>query len=286
MLNKPPTGRTFRSMLPHSRSRPQHDQDPAAGSVYAPPIHVETLEECDFYHDMELPGLEAQHGAWDLRWRESEYLGGVDFRDKRVLELGTANGALGFWMEQQGAEVVCYDLSPALDWDIVPYSRAEAEVRATAAERKEHIRRLNNAWWLAHRLFRSKARLVHGDVYHVPAAIGPVDIVTFGAILLHLRDPFLALQNGLRLARETAVVVDLVLPGSDLDAPTLRFAPDASTGQPRESWWLLSPALVVRMLGVLGFEETRISYHSQKHFGSDMAMYTVVARRTHGAAGG
>jgi len=28
-------------------------------------------------------------------------------------------------------------------------------------ERKEHIRRLNNAWWLAHRAYQSRARLVH-----------------------------------------------------------------------------------------------------------------------------
>jgi hypothetical protein len=281
MMIKLPPGRTFRSLLPHSRFR--RLQGAAAGGVYAPPCHVEKIEDCDFYHDMDIPGYGPQRGAWDLRGREGEYLGGVEFGGRRVLELGTANGALGFWMERQGAEVVCYDLSPALDWDIVPYARVEADVRVTAAGRKEHIGRLNNAWWLAHRAYGSRARLVHGDVYHVPAAIGPVDIITFGAILLHLRDPFLALQNGLRLARETAVVVDLVLPGSDLDSPTLQFVPDSSKGQPRESWWLLSPALVVRMLGVLGFEDTRVLYHSQKHFGSDMAMFTVVARRTHGS---
>jgi hypothetical protein len=273
-------GKAFRSLLPHSRFR--RDQAAAADGVYAAPKHVTDVKDCDFYHDMDIPGYGTHRGAWDLRGREGEYLGGVEFGGKRVLELGTANGALGFWMERQGADVVCYDLSPELDWDIVPYASLEKELRTTARERKEHIRRLNHAWWLAHRAYQSGARLVHGDVYHVPAAIGPVDIVTFGAILLHLRDPFLALQNGLRLARETAVVVDLVLPGSDLEAPTLQFAPDSTKGQPRESWWLLSPALVVRMLGVHGFEDTRVLYHTQKHFDNDMAMFTVVARRTHG----
>ena len=284
MINKLTPGKTFRSLLPHARFR--RDEGPATVGLYAKPLVVEKIEDCDFYHDMDIPGYGMHRGSWDLKGREAEYLGDVEFRGKRVLELGTANGALGFWMERQGADVICYDLSPELDWDIVPYASLENELGTTSAARKEHIRRLNNAWWLAHRAYQSEARLVHGDVYHIPAEIGPVDIVTFGAILLHLRDPFLALQNGLRLARQTAVVVDLVLPGSDRSAPTMLFAPDPAQGQPRESWWLLSPAAVVRMLGVLGFQDSRIHYHSQKHHGQDMSMFTVVARRTHGTVRG
>jgi hypothetical protein len=280
MLNKLLPGKTFRSLLPHVLFR--RAVDTANGGVYAPRCDIRDPLECDFYHDIDIPGYGTFPGAWDLRGRESDYLGGVEFRGKRVLELGPANGALGFWMERQGAEVVCYDLSPEQDWDLVPYASVEDEMRLTSVERKEHIRRLNNAWWLAHRAFNSRARLVHGDVYHIPPEIGPVDIVTFGAILLHLRDPFLALQNGLRLARETAVVVDLVLHGFDSESPVLRFVPDATKGQPRESWWLFSPALIVGMLGVLGFGDARVLYHSQKHYGNDMAMFTVIARRTHG----
>jgi hypothetical protein len=274
-------GTTFRSLLPHLRTHRQHDR--STGPLYASPRDVRNLSECVFYHDMDIPGYGSIAGAWDLRGRESEYLGGVDFRGKRVLEIGTANGALGFWIERQGAELVCYDLSPADDWDIVPYAGIDDELRNTVAERKDHIGQLNNGWWLAHRAYQSKARLVHGDVYHIPGQIGPVDVVTFGAILLHLRDPFLALQNGLRLARETAVVVDMVLPGSNLDLPTLYFVPDGERTQPRESWWLLTPALVVRMLGVLGFGETQVSFHTKKHHGNETALFTVVGRRTRGS---
>ncbi len=271
---------SLRSWLPHVRYRPAAPGLPRR--VEATPRHITALADCDFYHDMDLPGLGRQAGAWDLRGREAEYLGNVPFHGKRVLELGTANGALGFWIERQGANVVCYDLSPDHDWDIVPYARVADEIGATVQDRKRHIQRLNNAWWLAHRLLNSRARLVHGDVYHIPEAIGAVDIVTFGAILLHLRDPFQALANGLRLARETAVVVDLLIPGTDPDAPVLRFVPDAATTQPRESWWLLTPALVTRMLAVHGFADARVTFHKQKHHGNDMEMFTVVAHRTSG----
>jgi hypothetical protein len=45
-------------------------------------------------------------------------------------------------------------------------------------------------------------------VYDVPAAIGPVDVATFGSILLHLRDPYRALAAVAPLVRETIVVTD------------------------------------------------------------------------------
>src|SRR5207247_9366351 len=79
---------------------------------------------------------------------------------------------------------------------------------------------------LGHRAFRSRARMVHGTVYDVPASIGPVDVATFGCILLHLRDPFLALARVLPLVRERAVLVEFLGP-----APEAPSAP-----APRPSW--------------------------------------------------
>jgi len=35
--------------------------------------------------------------------------------------------------------------------------------------------------------------------------------------------------------------------------PCAEFLPDGATRTPTDSWWRLTPALVVRMLGVLGF---------------------------------
>jgi hypothetical protein len=253
--------------------------------VYAAPRRVTDPGDCYFYHTMDLPGLGTIRGEWDLRGREAEYLGGIDCSGKRVLELGTASGALGFWMERQQAEVVGYDLSPAQDWDLVPFAGSQSDHPREVAARKTHIGRINNAWWFARAALGSSARVAYGDVYHVPAEIGPVDIVTFGSILLHLRDPFLALQNGLRLARETAVVVDLAPPGVDPEAPIMRFLPDPATGRPNECWWSLSPGVVRQMLGVLGFEVTGVTFHAQKfeHHAEPMVCYTTVARRVRGA---
>ncbi len=138
--------------------------------------------------------------------------------------------------------------------------------------------------------------MVHGSIYAIPDAIGPVDVCLFGSILLHLRDPFLALQNGCRLTRETVVVTDCYRPGlairaldklglasdrmKSAGAPLARFLPEFRKQFPKDTWWYLSPAWVVACLGVLGFGDATVSFHAQPHRGTLSRLYTVVARRT------
>jgi hypothetical protein len=70
------------------------------------------LSECSFYHTMDLPGYGLIEGEWDFRKTAGTYLGGVNFAGKRVLDVGTTDGFLCFYAEQQGArEVVGVDLS-------------------------------------------------------------------------------------------------------------------------------------------------------------------------------
>ena len=320
--------------------------------VYSPPRTVTDLNDCYFYHTMEIPGYGLVEGEWDLREGIRAYLGNVDLRGKRVLEMGTANGFVCFHMEREGADVVAYDLSEKQDWDVVPFARQdEAEYRS---ERKDLIRRLNNAFWLGHRAYKSHSEMVYGDAYGVPEDIGAVDVCTFGSILLHLRDPFLALQKALRLTRETVIITDLLEPdmadsasehepGSRQEEagclqpsavpqrsgslrrlakyvatrtpvlqevladrsrlrrerdelllahrrspqlprpePQLKFLPDWRTSQPRETWWHLSPDIVKRYVGILGFESTEVTYHTQKHSLGKRSLFTVVGHRTAG----
>lgn len=276
-------------------------------SVYAPSREVTALEDCYFYHTMDLPGLGVVEGEWDLRGNVGAYLGHVDLRGKRVLEMGAASGFLTFTMERMGAEVVAYDLSEQHAWDVVPY--AGQDVDTFLAERREHIRRLNNSWWLARRMLGGQARVVYGTVYETPSAIGAVDVCTFGCILQHLRDPFLALQQALRLTRETVIITDPPPPGyfagrryaewyhrlwrrlpwlrprlrEWLRPESISFRPEPAVGEPKETWWLLAPETVMRMIGVLGFETVSLTFHRQINRGQAILLYTVVGRRTRGA---
>lgn len=253
--------------------------------IYATPRVITDISECYFYHTMDLPGYGTVEGEWDLRKGAHEYLGGVSFKGKRVLEIGTASGFLCFYMENQGADVVAYDLSENQSWDIIPFS--QYGYKQFALTRKAHIKKINNAYWLSHRVYNSSAKVVYGTVYTIPEQIGMVDISTFGVVLLHVRDPFLALQNALRLTKETVIVTEdlsrlrllLRLLGK-FTGPCMQFLPKFSRRAPKETWWSLSPEIIVNFIGVLGFEEVEVKYHLQKYRGRNIRLYTIVGRRT------
>jgi hypothetical protein len=158
--------------------------------------------------------------------------------------VGAASGLVSFYVEQQGGEVISFDLDSNHDWDVVPF--AKWDYKEGFAERRQSARKLNNAYWFAHKAFGSRAKMVNGSVYAISEEIGLVDIAIYGSILLHLRDPFLALQNGLNLATETVIVSDVhrgqVQPTTE---PYLGFLPDAKTIEPKRVWWDVRPEWVV-----------------------------------------
>ena len=240
-------------------------------TVYANPRVVTDLGECYFYHTMDIPGYGTTEGEWDLRKGVKKYLGKVDFKGKRVLEIGTASGFLCFYMESRGAEVVAYDLSENQSWDIYPGSKYD--YNQLIINMKDHIRKINNAYWLCHRVYGSKAKKVHGTVYTVPREIGPVDISTFCSVLLHVRDPFLALQNALRLTRETVIITDMA---TACEEPHMVFLSDPEG----LAWWNLPPAVIEKFIGAMGFEDTKVKYHYQKRKGDKYLLYTLVGHRT------
>lgn len=248
------------------------------------PRSIDGLDDCYFYHTMEIPGHGEVRGEWDLRGRAEGYLGDTCFAGKRVLDVGAASGYLSFEMERMGADVISFDLSDEHDWDIVPFDGSHYAERI--AERRAHIRRLNNGYWLAHKANGSRARVVHGTVYAIPESIGEVDVAVFGSVLLHLRDPFLAMQNAARLTRETMVVADAYprrythLRYLDrVTGPWMRLLPDWRKGGPYDGWWFLTPAIVRQFLGILGFTKTQTTFHWQTFRGSRRPTYTVVGDR-------
>lgn len=262
------------------------DDHPLAKPTYqsAPPSPP-PIEQCYFYHTTAIPGHGTVEGEWDLSAGIHDYLGTVDFNGRRVLDVGAATGFLTFAMERAGGTVTSYDLSPELAWDIVPLSGIDAAEHARA--RKAHIGAINNGYWLCHAAEGSSARMAHGTVYAIDEALGPFDISVFGSILLHLRDPFLALHNAAQVTTQTMIVTEL-LPGAHvlsrlvagLLGRSMRFKPRFKKNGPWETWWNLPPRVVVEFLGVLGFEKTVVTYHRQPLKGRPMPMYTVVATRT------
>ncbi|NJK79315.1 MAG: class I SAM-dependent methyltransferase [Chloroflexaceae bacterium] len=212
---------------------------------------------------------------------------------------------MGMYMERQGAEVIGYDLSDDYAWDTVPYARLDYPALRVA--HRDIIRKLNNGYWLAHRAHQSRMRVVYGSVYNIPPEIGPVDIATFGMVLLHVQNPFDALQNALRLTRQTVVITELIpnwlqrinkpwrlylmrrlVPDWPVIPHTLSrlfwrgvaFEPDFRTRKDPATWWTISPQTLREWLGVLGFEETQLTFHFQRYQSTSVLVYTMVGQRT------
>jgi hypothetical protein len=245
---------------------------------FASPRLVERIEDCYFYHSMDLPGHGEVKGEWDLRPGIGNYLGRLDLAGKRVLDIGTASGFLTFHAEAVGATVVSFDLSEDWAWDVVPHHGSPTS--EVIDQRRQHMRRINNGYWLSHRALKSRALAVYGTTYDIPATIGSVDVAFYGGLLLHLRDPFLALQSGARLVAETIVVADLASYGPlDRFRRNPAFIPRPQRPDDPYTWWSLPPRFVMDCLAVLGFSTATVSWHRQLFHGRKKWMYTVVAHR-------
>lgn len=124
--------------------------------------------------------------------------------------------------------------------------------------------------------------MVNGVVYDIPQSIGPVDVAVFGSILLHLRDPFLALENAARLAQETIIVSDLSPYGrmASKFKKNPRFMPkSADPDGINDGWFRLPPLLVQEYLGILGFKKSMVTWNKFKYGERVRPIYTVIAHR-------
>lgn len=243
--------------------------------LFAEPRTVRDASECYFYHSMEIPGYGEVRGEWDLRARTPEYLGNVDFAGKRVLEIGPASGYLTFHMERQGAEVVCVDVDDSRPWDFVP--QAGLIDARFIEDRRQHIARMKNGFWLAHRAFGSKARVHYGDPAARPAALGRFDIAVMANVLLHCRDAAGIVAECASVVDRTPIVTDWKVIESDL--PVAYLVPTAEN-RFADTWWAFSPPFFEQLFCVLGMPRVRSAPHEQLHASGEMRpMYTVVGER-------
>jgi len=246
--------------------------------LYEVPRDVDGLDDCAFYHSMEIPGFGEVTGAWDLRAGVDAYLGNIRLNGRRVLEIGPASGFLTFHMEHAGAEVVSIELPPDQPWDVVP--AADVDMAAMQRSIRSSIEQTSNSYWLAHRAFGSDARVHRGIVDDLPAALGSFDIAVLSCVLLHMRDPSLALTECARMTTGSIIVTEPLWRRDVPHRPVLELLP-AVGNDVRTTWWQLTPQWVAQLLGVLGFQTAETTYHQQRYVteGRMIDMFTVVASR-------
>lgn len=239
-----------RSLTAGKTQVPTRDQP----MTYAAPQSVKNIKDCYFYHTTDLPGHVTQKGGWDLRGRFADYIGGLDLKGRRVLDVGTASGFLSFSAEEAGArEVVSFDLDSADRQDLLPFADSEyvKDHRSWSAKQTAGFQRWKNAYWFTHALKRSKAKVVYGDVYALPETIGRFDVIILGAILEHLADPIKALASVARHADDYIVInTDFI----DTDEPMARFNGRPNLPNASYIFWTYSLETYRNIMEIIGFE--------------------------------
>ncbi len=238
--------------------------------------HGLTPEACDFYHTIETrDGI--YRGDWDLRGHEDEYLGHQVFEGRRVVELGPASGWLSAYMARRAADLVVFDLPFGAGPELVPHPDADMDQVTESGIRS--VTRLRNSWWFTKRALGFRATAVYGDIYNPPADIGRFDIAVFGAILLHLSNPFRALEQIAEITSETIVVTDVHSASVAAGMPTAVAFNPTPPPNGHVHWWALSPSVVVHMLALCGFTDAVVTHHTPERMSERPPMFTVVARR-------
>ena len=232
--------------------------------MFVEPRDIAKLEDCYFYHTMDLPEFGLVHGHWDLRDHFDDYIGHVPVEGKSVIDVGTATGFLTFEAERRGATVVSFDMDDVRQQTFLPfkdklyYRDPDAFAKKYGAE----IEQWKNAYWLCHRLLRSKANVFYGNIYALPTSLGEFDISIVGSVLEHLSDPVTALASIARLTKETMILVTPIL---DTDECVARFEPRVTKPENDYTWWTYSKGIYREVLAMLGFEIKRIEYGNYFH---------------------
>lgn len=236
--------------------------------AYATAQDVTSLENCWWYHSMDLPAIGPVSGHWDLRGRFDDYVGGVPLAERTVLDVGTASGFLSFEAEKRGAIVTGFDADDVSRYQHVPCKNKP--------DHSAGFPMMRNGYWLAHAANKSRAKVIYGDIYQLSDQVPVHDIVLIGQILVHLRDPLEVLRQASLVAMDTLIVTE----GSfHSDQPVSVFL---GSQQNWYSWWHISDELYRRWFALLGFEIVSITRNkfTCSQSPEPQELWTFVARRT------
>jgi len=207
--------------------------------------------EREWYHTIELaPGV-ITPGWMDTRALAREVPIPSRLDGLRCLDVATFDGFWAFEMERRGAEeVVAIDVPDPAAWDWPAAS--EQQVVEALAKRHEG----GAGFEIARKAVGSSVERVELSVYDLdPERIGQFDFVYLGSLLIHLRDPVLALERVRAVCRGTLLVVDNIDLVLSFVSPRRPLAALEGVGRPW--WWKLNLAALGRVVDSAGFRLLR-----------------------------
>ncbi|MDQ1521697.1 MAG: tRNA (mo5U34)-methyltransferase [Actinomycetota bacterium] len=233
-----------RAFMAAFAAEPSAESETAAGDA-------DELSGHPWYHTIRFPDGSATPGRFDHQQLLPHYALPEDLHGKRALDVGSGDGFWAFELERRGADVTSLDIETFADVDLPP------ALHDIFVERPRglHFRR---GFRIAHRRLGSRVKLINQPVYDLdPDEVGTFDFVHAGDILLHVRDPILALQR-----LRTVTAGELLL--ADCFDPTLdeRGAGPGLThyrgGWEDATWWTPALTTLTQMVADAGFEDVHV----------------------------
>jgi len=226
--------------FPATPPRPE-DLDPEALAL------IQRVAPIDWYHSIDLGHGVVTPGFVDHRDQLPLYQIPESLAGLRCLDIGTFDGFFAFEMERRGAaEVVATDIAQGIDCDLPKALLPEAR---KANEKKE----MGKGFRLAREILGSSVRHEICNVYDLsPERVGQFDFVVLSDLLVHLRDPQLALERVASVCRGRAIVADVYTPMLEGygELCLSMFVP----WLPNFTWWLPSSNTLKKMMTIAGFE--------------------------------
>jgi tRNA (mo5U34)-methyltransferase len=177
----------------------------------------------------------------------------TDLSGLRALDVGTMDGFWAFELERRGAQVIALDLDRPQDLDWPPRLRAAGEARMAEGAALAQDR----GFQVAHDALGSAVERRTASVYEAtPEALGGrFDLVFCGSVLIHLRDPMLALERMAALCSGRLVLAEEY-------SRRLEWLPGLTAAEfrgetPWMSWWRPASRAWVAMVRCAGFEDVR-----------------------------
>jgi tRNA (mo5U34)-methyltransferase len=235
-----------------------------------------------WYHTIDLPDGSCTPGWFDTRAAPAHVCWPPSVDGARALDVGTFDGFWAFELERRGAAVTALDVDDpaALDWTYDDRARGPELVRSWGSER-------GPGFETARAMLGSGVERVACSVYDLdPAVHGSFDVLVCGSLLLHLRDPVLALERMRAVCAPggSLVLVEALDPALELAAmrvPSARLAPDW------DQWWRANSPGLVRLVELAGFEVVDVGPRFLQPFGPGgprlawrrTALHALAARR-------
>lgn len=214
----------------------------------------EEIVKQSWYHTITLRDGTSTNGIFDTRAAASRLVWPEQIRGGRCLDIGTCDGFWAFEMEHQGAgDVIAVDVGHAHDVDR-PWVARQGDL---PTPRQPQATRAASGFQLASSALNSKVKRLECSVYDLdPALHGQFDVVFTGTLLIHLRDPILALERIRAVCRGHLVMVECVDALLDMVRPGLEMARlEPAEGQ----WWRGNRKALTSALRIAGFEVLSVS---------------------------